>query len=110
MFTFGIVNLFANHSCKWRLYPMDYKEIHEALKQKGLNWSICAEAFNCSASHLMNVAARRAGSKHIATKLSKVLGKPVNKVFPDVPTYFEEKNHDRQIKVSALKAALTKMD
>ncbi len=87
---------------------MDYKEIHEALKQKGLNWSICAEAFGRSASHIMNVAARRAGSKHVAIKLSKAIGKPISTVFPDVPSYYEEeKERSRQTKISALKAALS---
>lgn len=71
-----------------------------------MTWGIVASAIGCSSSHLMNVAARRADSKTVAEKLSKVLEKPVAEVFPDKPKYHGDKKADRQSKVSGLKQML----
>ena len=85
---------------------MNYSEIYTALKDQGFTWQIAADAIDCSASHVMNVAARRGESKSVAKKLSALIGKDVSDVFPDIPRYQENNEVKRQSKLMDAKARL----
>lgn len=86
---------------------MNYKQIHKALKDRGLSWTAVGEALGCSYQHVMNVAARRADSERVAKSISVLIEKDVSEVFPDKPQYTNEsKAEQKKSKVEQAKARL----
>ncbi|WP_169697828.1 hypothetical protein [Methylophaga nitratireducenticrescens] len=104
-------NVFSTMLANKAIITMNYDEIYEALKENDLDWVVAAEAIGCSSSHLMNVCSRRAESKHVATKISLLIGSTVSAVFADKPRYQEpDRKTKRSSKVSDAKALLEKAE
>lgn len=88
---------------------METHEIKEALKSKGLNYSIVADALGVSPQHVSRVASRRHLSYRVAKALAKSLGKDITEVFPDVPDYESPpvpKKKERAAKVAAVRRVI----
>jgi lambda repressor-like predicted transcriptional regulator len=68
---------------------MDSNEIKHALAKKGCSISILARALDLSVSAVSNTINRKGNSHRIAVAVAKVIGKPIEQVFPDIPTYSE---------------------
>jgi lambda repressor-like predicted transcriptional regulator len=71
---------------------MDPFEIKQGLAKKGCSIAIIARALDLSNTTVSTTIHRKGQSKRAAIAIAKVLGKPVENVFPDVPAYF--KNHE----------------
>lgn len=67
--------------------PVNYSDIHAALKKEGFTWAIAAEAIGCSAPNLMAIAGRKGKSHKVANALAVLIGCDVKVVFPDIPEY-----------------------
>lgn len=63
---------------------MDSKSISKELHSLGFNQSVLAEAIGCSPSLVNKVINRKAVSLRIAEAISKVIGQPRTKVFPEL--------------------------
>lgn len=85
---------------------MDYNTIHTALKVEGLTWHSAAEAIGCSPSNLMAIAGRKSKSRAVAKRLAILIRHDVKDVFPDVPSYSNDPDHDRNANISAARARL----
>lgn len=86
---------------------MKYKQIHKALKDKGLSWAAVGKALGCSYQHVMNVSARRADSERVAKAVALLIEKDVSEVFPDKPQYWSESKADqKKSRVEKAKALL----
>ena len=85
---------------------MNYNQIHEALKEKGLSWITAAEAIGCTHQHVMNVCSRRAESIRVAKSIAVLIDKNVAQVFPDVPRYQEDKKAARRARLEQARAQL----
>lgn len=88
------------------IITMNYKQIHNALKDKGLSWLAAAEAIGCTYQHLLNICARRAQSLRVAKAISVLIETPVEEVFPDVPRYQEDRKAERKMRVDDARARL----
>lgn len=66
---------------------MDRNQIQKELNALGYNLSIVAEAIEKSPSLVSKVIARKAKSRFVAEALCKILQKPIEEVFPDIPEY-----------------------
>lgn len=66
---------------------MNHEEIKAAIYEKGFTLVMIAECINKHPSHISAVIHRRNTSSVIAKAIAKVIGKPVEQVFPDVPAY-----------------------
>lgn len=84
---------------------MDSKSIREALHSLGFNQSMLAEAIGCSPSLINKVINRKAVSLRIAEAISKVIGQPRIKVFPELGDR-KVITETRQAQVSRLKEIL----
>ncbi|EEF80865.1 hypothetical protein [Methylophaga thiooxydans] len=66
---------------------MNYKQIHQALKAKGLSWLVAGEVIGCTHQHVMNVCARRAESLRVARSISVLIEKDMQQfsgIFPAI--------------------------
>jgi len=90
----------------------DRVAIKKKLKIKNYNFSIIAEACNCSTSIVSSVAARKGRSKKVATAICIAMGEKIENVFPDVSSYFDNKNtKEFHInKVNILKEAMSNQE
>ena len=79
---------------------MDYEEIKKALDEQGYNVSTAAEVLNKSRSMITLVAQRKETSRIVAVGLSALIDRPVEEVFPDVPSYHEDPKAERERKVA----------
>ncbi len=66
---------------------MDRDQIRMELGKLGYDFSMLAEAIDKSPSLISKVASRQAKSRFVAEAMVKILGKPMQEVFPDVPEY-----------------------
>lgn len=85
---------------------MNYKQIHQALKAKGLSWLVAGEVIGCTHQHVMNVCARRAESLRVARSIAVLIEKDIAVVFPDIPRYQSDVKTERQAKIDQAKARL----
>jgi hypothetical protein len=85
---------------------MNYKQIHDSLKDKGLSWLLAGEVIGCSHQHVMNVCARRVESPRVAKSISVLLEKEVSDVFPDIPRYQNDRKKQRDDKVKLARQKL----
>lgn len=69
---------------------MDSLEIKQALARKGCSIAIIARAIGVSNTTISTTIHRKAQSKRAAIAIAKVLDKPIESVFPDVPQYFKD--------------------
>ncbi len=77
---------------------MTYEEIHKTLNGEGFTWASAAESIECKESQLIAVSARKSSSKPVAQRLSALLERSVEEVFPDKPKYHEPiKNHKKAV-------------
>lgn len=87
---------------------MNYQEIHQALKARGMTWGVAAEAIGCTLSHLMNVCARRAESPRVGNAVSVLIRKRVADVFPDKPRYQNDPKVQRAERLNEARKQLEK--
>ncbi|MEJ1353122.1 MAG: helix-turn-helix domain-containing protein [Candidatus Sedimenticola sp. (ex Thyasira tokunagai)] len=66
---------------------MKGKQILQSLKTEGLTFTDIANTLGVSPVAISNVAHRKTDSARIASALALAIGKPVDKIFPDKPTY-----------------------
>ncbi|MEJ1496353.1 MAG: helix-turn-helix domain-containing protein [Candidatus Sedimenticola sp. (ex Thyasira tokunagai)] len=66
---------------------MNGQQILTALKSDGLSFTDIGRAIGVSRGHVRGVAHRTHDSIRVAQALALAIGKPVDKVFPDKPTY-----------------------
>lgn len=66
---------------------MDASEIKASLSTRGYSLSLIADAMERSPSLISKVVCRKATSIDVAKAIAKVIGKPLEEVFPDVPGY-----------------------
>ncbi|WP_418608869.1 helix-turn-helix domain-containing protein [Pseudoalteromonas sp. US3C1013] len=66
---------------------MNHEEIKAAIYEKGYTLAMIAECINKHPSHISSIIHRRNTSSVIAKAIAKVIDKPVEQVFPDVPAY-----------------------
>lgn len=85
---------------------MNYKQIHQALKNQGLSWIAAGEVIGCTHQHIMNVCSRRAESPRVAKSIAVLINKDVADVFPDVPRYQEDHKAERQMILNNAKERL----
>lgn len=88
---------------------MDQEEIYQALKSKGLNTSILAEALDVSIQAVSSAIKKGKGSQRIANAISIAIDKPLEQVFP----YYarkQEKQEIRQNRVHQLKSQFSKIN
>lgn len=91
------------------MIKMNKNQIKKELAIQGYDLSLVAEALNKSPSLISKVVARQAKSKGVAEAIAKIIGKNVEKVFPDVPEYRHDipsTHSERASKVSELKKLL----
>lgn len=89
---------------------MNKKEIRDALKKKGLNFTIVADALEVKPRTIIAVCDRTCTSRRLGKAIAKALGKNVKDVFPDVSSYHLDTPHhvvrkkDRERKVQQLRS------
>ncbi len=62
---------------------MTPEEIQVALKRKGFNYSMIAEATNVTPAHVRNVAKKIFISRRVAKAIAAAVERPFDKVFPE---------------------------
>ncbi len=84
---------------------MKPEQIKQALEEKGYSLSIVATALGLNLSHVSSVIYQHTTSYKVAAAIAKIIGKPVDVIFPDVPAYIKNKDC-RAKKVQALRELL----
>ncbi|QOF67310.1 DNA-binding protein [Actinobacillus sp. GY-402] len=88
---------------------MIQERIFQALKNRGLNVSMLAEALNVSNQAVFNVIKQGKGSKRIATAIAIAIDTPLDKAFP----YYSKIQHDRVMrdnKIDRLKSQFAQIN
>jgi len=80
-------------------------QIKQALEEKGYSLSIVATALGLNLSHVSSVIYQHTTSYKVASAIAKIIGKPVEAIFPDVSAYTKNKD-TRSQKVQALRELL----
>lgn len=84
---------------------MKPEQIKQALEEKGYSLSIVATALGLNLSHVSSVVYQHTTSYKVAAAIAKIIGKPVDVIFPNVPAYIRNKDC-RAKKVQALRELL----
>lgn len=88
-----------------RYFTMKPEEIKQALDEKGYSLSILAAALGLNLSHVSSVVYQHTSSYKVASAISKIIGKSVEEIFPNVKAYHRNKD-SRTKKIEALKELL----
>jgi hypothetical protein len=88
---------------------MTHEEITKALSEAGLSWRSAGAAIGRTGTMLSRVSQRDAVSRPVARALAVLIDRPVEEVFPDVPSYHgEDPKASRDRRISDARAKLKK--
>ena len=73
---------------------MDKKAILKALKERGFNFSIVADALKVKPRTVIAVCDRDTTSRRVAQAVAKSINKDIKDVFPDVVSYHRDTPHN----------------